>query len=67
MKVKIGNALYDSEKEPIMLVFSGDEQREQVAAHLTSMVPRPGMIRKYVQAPDSMGQEELYEFMKLEE
>ena len=67
MRVKIGDTVYDSEKEPIMLVFENDEQRTQVVKHLQNMAPKPGKARKYLQAPKDMDAYELRAFMKLDE
>jgi len=50
MKIKIGNKIYDSNKEPIMLIFETDESRKEVAEHLTNMEERDS-IRKYLQFP----------------
>lgn len=63
MKVKIGNTIYDSENEPIMLIFETDEIRRAVAKHLTQMSERSG-VRLYVQAPATIPREEIEAFMK---
>ena len=38
MKVKVGNNIYDAEKEPVMLIFDSLEERHTVAKHISSMV-----------------------------
>jgi len=57
MKVKIGNKIYDSEKEPIMLILSDEDKK------LISMM-RP-IDYKYCSYPHELGQELSKEFMKL--
>lgn len=64
MKVKIGNTIYDSETEPICLIFKDDKSRKTVAEQLTNMEPRDA-VRKYCSVPDSMDKEEIYKFMKI--
>lgn len=63
MKVKIGNTVYDSEKEPILLIFEDDAQRRTVASHLSNMLPKAG-VRGYLTAPDSMPKSEMEAFFK---
>jgi hypothetical protein len=64
MRVKIGDRIYDSSKEPIMLIFESDADRIEVANHLVSMVEKEG-IRKYLQAPDVIDEENMKEFMSI--
>ncbi len=57
MKVKIGNTVYDSLVEPIMLVLS-DEDKFNIS-HMDTKAT------KYLSYPESMTKEEAREFMKL--
>jgi hypothetical protein len=45
MQVKIGNVIYDSEKEPIMIILSGDDKDN---------ISRMGDQKKYCSYPDGM-------------
>ena len=63
MKVKIGNTIFDSNYEPIMLIFEKDEERINVGKQIFEMV-QSDTIRKYVQFPDSMNVDEIIKFMK---
>ena len=65
-KVKIGNTIYDSNVEPIMIIFNSDEQRKTVAGQLASMEDTDG-IRKYVQYPTGTDEKDVRIFMKLED
>jgi hypothetical protein len=65
MQIKIKNKIYDSNEEPIMLIFKSDKERLEVIKHLTSMKPKRG-IRKYVQAPAGMPMEKMQKFALLE-
>lgn len=58
MKVRLRNIEVDSNKEPIKLVFDTDEQRIEVAEHLTNMEPKEGP-RGYTQFPDDMKREDV--------
>lgn len=62
MKVKIGDKIHSSSYEPIMLIFESDMDRLTVIQHLSSMVEKEG-VRKYVQAPDIINEEEIRNFM----
>ena len=57
MKVKIGDTTYDSSEQPIMLILNVGE-REQIAN-----MPRESK-GKYCQAPDSVSESELLNFME---
>lgn len=37
MKIKIGNVIYDSEIEPIMIIFEDDNDRKSIATHISNM------------------------------
>lgn len=50
IKVYIGGHLYDSEKEPIILVFENDLDRRAVASHLNNMAQKDG-VRFYASFP----------------
>lgn len=64
MKVKIGTTIFDSNIEPIMLIFDDDVQRLLTANHLKNM-PEKDAVRKYASFPDEMAIEDIEEFMKL--
>lgn len=64
MKVKIGDKIYDSEKEPIMLIFDNDKQKDQITQHLSNMEIKEG-IRKYIQFPELYSIDDAKEFMKI--
>ena len=68
MKVKIGNNIYDSNKEPIMLIFENTDDLQNVAYHLSNMksIDDKTIARKYLQFPkDTMNQQEAESFMKI--
>ena len=56
MKVKIGNKIYDSKDEPIMVILS-----EQDKTNIASMTPT---AHKYCCYPDEIPVERIREFMK---
>jgi molecular chaperone GrpE len=58
MKVRLRNIEVDSNQEPIKLVFDNDEQRIEVATHLSNMEPKDGP-RGYTSFPDQMSIEEV--------
>lgn len=62
MKVILRNIEVDSNKEPIKLVFDNDQQRIEVAEHLTNMEPKEG-VRSYTQFPDDMTKEEVDSYL----
>lgn len=51
MKVKIGENIYDSNNEPIALVFLDDTERIDISNRLGNMAPRKG-ARIYMEYPD---------------
>lgn len=57
MKVKIGTKIYDSEKEPIMIVLS-DVDKENI----TNMLPE---CTKFCSYPEGIESSEIKKFMKL--
>ena len=59
MKVKIGNTVYDSNVEPIMIVLSDIEKN-----NISQMLEE---CHKYCSAPDSLSEDEMREFMKVNE
>lgn len=65
MKVKIGNNIYDSEKELIMLIFESDSSKNQVVEHLKNMQPKEG-VRMYLQSPKGTTVEEAEKFMDID-
>jgi molecular chaperone GrpE len=58
MKVRLRNIEVDSNKEPVKLIFDNDEQRMEVANHLTNMESKEG-TRSYTQFPDSWSLDEM--------
>ena len=58
MKVKIGNKIYDSNEEPIMLILNDGDKSNIANMHTDKY--------KYVSFPDLMSIEDVKEFMKLE-
>ena len=62
MKVRLRNIEVDSNKEPIKLVFDNEQQRIEVAEHLTNMEPKEG-VRTYTQFPDGMTKEEVDSYL----
>lgn len=60
MKVKVGNKIFDGNKEPVMVILS-DEDKQNIA----NMAPK---ANKYLCYPENgMTEEEAKEFMKVEE
>lgn len=57
MIVKIGNKVYDSKQQPIMIVLSDDDKY-----NITQMIPE---ATKYCSYPDDMELNEIKKFMKL--
>lgn len=55
MKVKIGNTIYDSSKEPIMLILS-DKDKENIK----NMYPK---ATRYCSFPDSMDRKAIEKYM----
>ena len=58
MKVKIDNKIYDSKKEPIMIILTSKNKKD-----ISNMSKR---YIKYCEYPDYMTNEEVDKFMKLE-
>ncbi len=56
MKVKIKNKIYDSEKEPIMIVLSESDK--------TNISNMSKEYTKYLSFPDKMNQQRAKRFMK---
>ncbi len=59
MKVKIANAIYDSNEEPIMLILE-DEDKENIKNMDED-------YHKYLSYPDNLTEDEAKKFMKVEE
>lgn len=59
MKVKIGDKIYDSSKEPIMIIM--DEQDKK---NINNMVPE---ATKYCSFPDNWNLDTIKYFMKIKE
>lgn len=66
MKIKIGTKVYDANKEPVMLIFTNDDERSVVVEHIQNMPYKDG-IRKYCMAPDSLTEKEMKKFMETDE
>jgi len=49
MKIKIRNKMYNTDDEPIMLVFESEEEAKRVGYDVTNMAPSS---RKYCMYPD---------------
>lgn len=64
MKVKIKDTVIDSESEPILLIFKDDSDLQQTIKNLQNMLPKEGVERKYCVFPDTMGIEEINNFIK---
>jgi len=59
MKVKVGEKIYDGEKEPVMVILT-----EQDKENIKNMVPE---ATKYCMYPNTFSVDEIKEFMKLDE
>jgi len=57
MIVKVGNKIFNSEKEPIMIVLSEDDKK-----NIAQMIPD---ATKYCSFPDNMKLNDIKNFMKL--
>jgi hypothetical protein len=57
MKVKVGDKIYDSAVEPVMVILT-DQDKENIA----NMLPE---CQKYCGFPDTIPSEEIKEWMKL--
>ena len=56
MKVKIGNKIYDSEKEPIMIILNDSDKK-----NIANMLPE---CTKYCSYPNNCDNEEIVKWMK---
>lgn len=64
MKVKIGQKIYDSENQPIMLIFEDDDDRKRHAKNILNM-PDANKTRKYcLFKTDDYNTEEKLEIIK---
>ena len=59
MKVKVGDKIYDGEKEPIMIILTDADKRNIASMH--------DDCAKYCQYPDGMWDDEIDEFMNTNE
>ncbi len=59
MKIKVGNKVYDGEKEPIMVILE-DQDKENIK----DMLPE---ARKYCMFPDTISEPEIVRWMKLDD
>lgn len=55
MKVKIGNKIYDSETEPVMVILSDGDKK-----NIENMLPH---CTKYCSYPDIIGNDEIIKWM----
>lgn len=53
MRVIIGNLVYDTDVTPVVLAFANDDERKQVASHLTQMAPKDD-VRMYGTFPETI-------------
>lgn len=65
MRVKIGQNIFDSNEEPIMLIFESDKERINAAKQITHMINAKGKVRKYCLYPGSFTIEKIKHFMKI--
>lgn len=59
MKVKVGNKIYDSKNEPIMIILEDYNKK-----HIRNMDKK---AKKYCQFPDHITEDQAREFMKTDE
>jgi hypothetical protein len=64
MKVKIKDNIFDSEVEPIMLIFDTDNERITTGQNISNMKPMD-TIRKYCSYPKDIDKLKITEFIKL--
>lgn len=65
MKVKIGDTIFDAEKEPVLFIFETDEERKTHALNLNNMEPKEGK-RGYVCYPADTPAEVIENFIAKE-
>jgi len=64
IKIKIGDIIVDTAKEPAMLIFT-EANRQTLIDNLINMPPSPeDAVRKYCIYPDGSNLEEIKTFMK---
>ncbi len=59
MKVKVGNKIYDGNKEPVMVILEGQDKE-----NIKNMLPE---ATKYCMFPDDIPKEEIEEWMEIED
>jgi hypothetical protein len=64
MKIKIKDKVYDSNKEPILIIFDNDEQRKTMGTQLLNMKEKGG-IRRYCQYPTGYDENKIRRFMEI--
>lgn len=64
MKVKIKDNIFDSEVEPIMLIFDTDDERIKTGENILNMIPIDS-VRKYCSYPKDYDSLKISEFIKL--
>jgi hypothetical protein len=64
MKIKIKDDIFDSNSEPIMIIFQDDNERKMVIEHLSQMKEKEG-LRKYCMFPDAITEENIRNFMEI--
>lgn len=67
MIVKTKKGYSDCNKEPIMLIFENDEERNLVISQLQNMELRPGKKRKYLMYPNDLQEDEMHVFMDIKD
>jgi len=60
MKVKIGNKIYDADKEPIMIIFGSEEEKSLLASNISNMASD---TRKYCEFPNGFSEDAILVFM----
>ena len=64
MKLKIKNKIYDAEKEPVMIVFKDDKEKDFIAERIYNMGYKVGE-RKYCAYPKDYPIEKIEKFVRI--
>ena len=46
MRIRVGDQIFDSSEQPIMIIMQDDGERKGIIANLSSMEPKEGVTRK---------------------
>ena len=66
MKIKIGNKIFDSNEEPVLLIFENDDDRIQHGKKILNMAETSNeVVRKYCAFPKKKDVNEILDFMKI--